>query len=581
MRSSYLVFLLIPVLIAGLGCSSGGSDFANQSPTVPIIQQNNISSLSGDRLWGLYEVTVDTVTETAEIVPMRTAMIEANIIKFLDNKSGDPNITISDLELDKPKVNLTVGIRHPFPSTPKYTGFMVRGIILTNGTRQDFEDQDLVMSTNEQLRVVNCDGFTRWWNPSEFPFNDTIRGYFPYSGGDPNGHFFSSTLNPHKLYADGLAPTAELSELDENMKSAFSAGALNSRRYELDFGNQPFIMFQFAVVASNDQPLHIPPEIPDDFPPGTIAAEPWYINPYQVSNTLYDDGIDSGGELQLRVDIKDFENAELDQVFVEAPGHFPRQQLSFAEQDGTLFSFESWITNITIPNTDTFDVLVTAVAPDGEGYDSLLPGKESAMYKLMTVDVGTEPPPPPPKDCPDFPFYDDFEPNSECVWTPHGGDYWGVAGGYLDAKGGGTCYEENTGSQNENPNLSYVSSPVISVPESELDLEITINHTIDVDPPEPLGYWAWDACFVRINGELIYPTYGPPYEPASYPLSFDDYPCWTSNYNWMTSRFNVGTAYNGTDIEIEFVLDTFDYIDNCNPPFFGWLIDEVTVDFVE
>ena len=32
----------------------------------------------------------------------------------------------------------------------------------------------------------------------------------------------------------------------------------------------------------------------------------------------------------------------------------------------------------------------------------------------------------------------------------------------------------------------------------------------------------------------------------------------------MESQFNLGTDYNGTTIQVEFVLDTFDSMDNCD-----------------
>ena len=63
------------------------------------------------------------------------------------------------------------------------------------------------------------------------------------------------------------------------------------------------------------------------------------------------------------------------------------------------------------------------------------------------------------------------------------------------------------------------------------------------------------------------------------PYTFDPYPCWTGHYDWTKSEFNLGTKYNGTSIQVEFVLDTFDYINNCDPPYFGWLIDDINVDF--
>ncbi len=578
MRNKFLSIVLLLGFAVVTGCSSG-SNSGVVSPVLPDVNGQGAQTGYGETLWGLYNIYIDAETQTAEVVPMRTVMLEANILKFLEGVPSGPFLTISNFVFNPPLMEFDVGLQHPFPGNTKFTGFTVRGILLTNGTQGGFEDSDLMISSEDQLRLLNYDGYTRWMNPVDFPEDGTIRCYHPGMAGDPNGEFFSSTLNPYKLFADDLGVSPDDLELDESMKAVFTSDSCNSRHYVLDFGSQPATMLQYAIVASHDMPLNIPPEIPDDFPPGTVASEPWKVEAFQLSNGLYNDGIVSGGSLIMQVQVRDFEDAENDQCFIEAPGIFPRQEMSFISQTGTLVVFEREVTDITVPPAGTFDMLIAAVAPDGEGFDGALPGAELATYIFHSVDVSPDAPPPPP-DCPEFPFYDDFE-TTNCVWTAYGGDWWGVANGYLDAKGGGTCYEEDTGSQDHNENISYTGSPIIPVPESELDLVITIYHAIDVDPPEPLAQWAWDACFVQINGELIYPTSGPSYEDTNYPLTFDDYPCWTSTYDWMVSQFNVGTAYNGTEIEVQFVLDTFDYIDNCDPPYFGWLIDEITVDFAD
>ncbi|MFH1676365.1 MAG: hypothetical protein ABIC40_04995 [bacterium] len=568
-------FRLIPVLVAVLflvsacGVSSGGvlPGFTSEKSVEEI-------SSNGPQLWGLYDVTFDPATQTAEIIPLRSASVELNVVKFLEPPGKYPHLTITNVYINGSKVQCTVNIKHPFAGYPEYTGFTVRGVILTDGTMASFDDPEVVISAPSELRLTNADGLTRWMNPVEFPFDDTILNYYPGKNGHPAGDAFKSTVNPFKLFADDLDISDDL-DLNENLMAMFSPGKTNRRIYHLDFGSQLKYHFQYAVLASVETPINYPPNGPEDFPPGTAASEPWRVDVVETTNELWYENGEQGGDFLLQVLVRDFENADQDTVFIEAPGVFDRQEMPLIAQDGNHLTFELAPSGITLASADPFEILITAVAKDGEGYDNRLPGKELATYQLHQAEVSAVKPQPS-----GWPFYDDFE-NYNYIWTPYGGDWWGKAGGYMDAAGGESCYENNNGSPAENTNVSYVSSPPIEVPPSTKDLLLVINHTIDVDIPEELGHFAWDMCFVRMNGEQVFPTGGPPYEDNYYPWTFDPMKCWTSYYPMTESTFNLGTGYNGTTVTIEFVLDAYDNIDNCDPPNAGWLIDDVLLDFAD
>jgi hypothetical protein len=246
--------------------------------------------------------------------------------------------------------------------------------------------------------------------------------------------------------------------------------------------------------------------------------------------------------------------------------------MTFAGQNGSVYSFNLDVQNFSIDKAGTFDCLVAAVATDAPDYDGRLPGEELATYKLVQFDVeGDEPPT-------DWIFFDDFE-TLDHIWVTHGGTWWGEINGIMDAAGGTSCYEENDGSGDENTNVSYVSTPTIDIPDSTQDALLTFDFEMEVDIPEEFGHFAWDMCFVRINGPQIFPTGGALYEDNFYPWTFDEMNCWTSHYDMTSTEFNLGTGYNGTTVEIEFVLDTYDNIDNCDPPHFGWHIDNVLLKF--
>jgi len=577
MRVISFAAVLVLAIVVSTGCSQGGLN-STQPPLDTVADTQS----RGTQLWGYYSIIIDPATETVEIIPLRTLSMEVNILKFLEAPGPLVYLKVSAMEFNPPEFQCNIGIQHPFAGMLENTGFAVRGIVLTNGSWSSFDDPDIVLSGPDELRLTNADGYIRWMNPSEFPFDGTMFNYIPGALGDPDGDTYASTLNPYKLFADDLDNIHDNLDLDESKAAEFSGTKINWRKYELDFGSSPYMIFQYAIVASWAMPDVNPPDGIEDFPPGTVCSEPWRVEAYELSNGLYFEDDVQGGELAMQVLVRDFENADADTVFLEAPGIFPRQEMSLVDQDGGHVTFELTVADIELASGDPFEMLIAAVALDGEGYDGRLPGRELATYIIHEVEVDDSGP-----QIPGWPFYDDFE-NYEYIWTAYGGDWWGKDDGYMDAKGGGECYEDEDGWVNdpgeENLNLSYVSSPPINVPESDKDLIVVINHKVDVDVPGggSGANFAWDMCFARLDGVQIFPTDGLLYETENhYPWTFDDIFCWTSQYSISESTFNLGTEYNGTTIHVEFVMDTYDYIDNCLPVNFGWMIDDILVDFTE
>ncbi len=564
------------VLLILSGCS--GSSYRDPaSPLTPDSDKLAGDSFSDQFLWGLYDIKFDQETLQAEIKPLRNPSVELNVLKFLEPSAGSSFISITDLEFSPPLVNFTMGINHPFSGRADLTGFSVRGVVLTDGSLGSFENPAIVTSGSGELKLLNYDGFTRWMNPVEFPFDGTVFGYHPGAMGHTGGADFGSTLNPYKLFADGLDQVSDNLDLNESKKSAFTSDSTNYRRYELDFGMQEPLHFQYAVIAGWAPPYSNPPQIPDDFPKGTVASEPWKIQTTEQTNTLYYlDGV-TGGKLILGVEIADFEDGHEDRVYVEAPGIFPYQEMTLISQDGIYLSYELHVAEIILAGVDPFDVLITAVATDGKGFDGLLPGEELATYSFLTVEPVIDPT---VLDCPKFPFIDDFQ-SYDCEWTSMGGDWWGVNDGILDASNGGDCYEEENGDFIQNFNVSSVISPLVEIPSSDKDLLLRFNHMIDIDTKDPAHKWAWDLCYVKVNGEQAFPEGEPEYELNKIPLSYNPFWCWTGFYDWTESTFNLGTEYNGKAVRVEFVLDTYDYITNCNPPNEGWLIDDVRLEFAD
>ena len=106
--------------------------------------------------------------------------------------------------------------------------------LITSGNQSGYEDPDIVMAGEGDTRLLNPDGYTRWWNPAEFPVNNgTIFSYTdgllgaPYSTGG-----FNCTLNAYKYYCDDLDdPDDPLSDVDPQGRGVFSAGQKNVRHF--------------------------------------------------------------------------------------------------------------------------------------------------------------------------------------------------------------------------------------------------------------------------------------------------------------------------------------------------------------
>ena len=131
MLSRCLIALVISVMAAALGCSGSGG------PLTPDPGLNGMTSgpagIQANHLvpWGVWEVTLDPTSGTADIIPLRNIEFTADVIQFMQ-----PPITSKHLMgiVIDPSTNWTTGhvivdisFSHPFPGLDTYTGFDVRG----------------------------------------------------------------------------------------------------------------------------------------------------------------------------------------------------------------------------------------------------------------------------------------------------------------------------------------------------------------------------------------------------------------------------------------------------------------------
>ena len=185
-----------------------------------------------------------------------------------------------------------------------------------------FHDSGLRLCGDDDTRLLNPDGLTRWWNPREFPQNGTILRYKDGLLGNPDSQaHYNATVNGYKLFCDDLDFDDPISSLDPSNRNVFVHGNTNVRHYRIDFAGG--VIFNYAVDANWEPPDGEAPYSPDDFPPEANRPEAWAISVTEIENTLwYSPTGGSGGNLSLDIDAWDHANPDQGVLWVDSPGHF-------------------------------------------------------------------------------------------------------------------------------------------------------------------------------------------------------------------------------------------------------------------
>jgi len=424
-----LVTVLILVLTSTLIISCGGSS-GIIDPDISGSQDQHLTSNyspSSQVLWGLFDIYADP-TDGIQVVPLRGAEFQANVTNFLQPPLVPINLLsvnidpgLSDFPTGLVVCDLT--IQHPFPST-KFWGFDVRGIVMG--------------SPSGEVSLKNHDGYTRWWNPSEFTTFDTLFGYTE-GGMAPPGDTPVTILHPYKYFADSLAPEDPM-YIEPLTRGAFnpdSPGTV-SRRYELQFptpGGIPDFHFKYAITASWEKPDGDPPWSVSHFPITANQPEAYQVSILDVGSTLYKEGASAGGDLNLQITVFDWQKpfnplgmtGEMNELLVECLeiGLLPVDILpSAVVTPGPDMNSVCYIVSFEdmVPIAPGFaDVLVTAVsanvttyAPDIDGLTGFDYPDDAplAAYNILPVTVFDEAPP--------------DEDKTIHVLTPNGGELWEV-----------------------------------------------------------------------------------------------------------------------------------------------------------
>ncbi|MFH1675597.1 MAG: hypothetical protein ABIC40_01140 [bacterium] len=169
--SHFYTAIIAVVLVAG--CAGNPS-----MPTGPEYNPDTGASSqpesSGHACLGFYQMALDTETGQIETDSLRSGQIHLNVVGILYKTAG---ISVVGVPSEYDPANgifvFDISLAHPYEPQPSLTGFDVKGILITDGSRVE---NSVTIADLDETRLLNADGYSRWWNPSEF----TRSGIFGY-----------------------------------------------------------------------------------------------------------------------------------------------------------------------------------------------------------------------------------------------------------------------------------------------------------------------------------------------------------------------------------------------------------------
>ena len=257
--------------------------------------------------WGFWEIAISSDHQSIDLVPDRTTDMHLNAVRLLEETACTDCLTIGNVQSYPPdEITVDLTLRHPYPGLIDYTVFDVRGIFISPADFTFPESGRSVAWGDGMARIMNADGYTSLFNPTEFPETQpgppTLR-YIPgkiASGGD-----LSSTLMPYIAYAE------------DEPRRMFGAGAVKTRTVRLRLPDGP-LEFGYAVDGCwVDVPGGVTSPL-DDFPPEANCPEAYKIKAETGSGL-----VTGSGSAEINVEVYDHQGLDtIESVTIEAPDLF-------------------------------------------------------------------------------------------------------------------------------------------------------------------------------------------------------------------------------------------------------------------
>ena len=397
-----LIFMLV-------GCSGSGGN-----PSVPKMDDTSMQEeTSGDPaeltpsgntdrsadtiltcpvLLGYIDVVYDPETGTIEAVPLRTSEITLNLTRFLQPPMPNNfNVAVADIsQIASGRLDVDLSVTHPFPTSTDLRGFDLMVILMGDGSLAGIHDSTIVYpATNaNDLHVINADGYTRWWNATEFT-QAGIFGFDPGIIGFP-GFNPSSTINGYKWYSDSLGATSDIKTFfgtPANIaeRGSWAPGGTSSRRFELQFpmvGGTPDFHFQYAILVNWNavDPLAMPPFGINDYPIIANLMEPFYVDiADNGSDLFFVDPSTFGGNLRLSIEVFDWQGMVSP---AGVPGEISHIRVEEASgliiPGGSIDALTTATVSAGLANSSVFNIDISGCMPILAGRQDFLVTVESA-----------------------------------------------------------------------------------------------------------------------------------------------------------------------------------------------------------
>ena len=253
-------------------------------------------------LWGIWNIQIDPASGAVVVTPNRSLDMHLNVTKLLETSCPDC-LKISNIKLTAPhELSLDLTLKHPSSNDLNLTGFDVRGIFISNGSYWECLGNDRIAWGDSDTRLLNPDGYTGLFNPTDYPAGSNLPAFSYYQGKLSNSSSLSATINPFIAYSQNVP------------RRMFLPGTQETKTIELYIPGGLF-KFGYAVDASwvNPGKKVTNPEI--DFPQSANCREP-----YKLSVSIGGD-VDEWNESSTQVKVESFQHfaVNLDWLYLNNP----------------------------------------------------------------------------------------------------------------------------------------------------------------------------------------------------------------------------------------------------------------------
>lgn len=324
--TSVTVVAFIFIFSGCAGSPTPVSPAANPDGITP--QRNPVQATDQTYLLGYYDIHFDFENFSVEVVRNRTAEFTVNLTNIFNILPDNLKIKLYEIDFqpDYIDIDFDMSITHPFPGNPGFNAYDLRGIMMGDGSSSfmlnsalkhplkgvDLTLMDDPVSGGGDLPGGGPDGYSRWFNPTEFAADVPVFSYVDGKYATP-GFNGTGTVNPYKYFADGLQPNENLWQwLDDNHSTngVFSQSSTNDRNYYLRFPIPvPGVVLGYAVIANwggVEEEFH-----PSNTPEAVACDVEDHSDIYWSSPNVY------GGNLILDISIFCW-NEQPDRIFIES-----------------------------------------------------------------------------------------------------------------------------------------------------------------------------------------------------------------------------------------------------------------------